>query len=177
MALKFTIVLLVALSAAWAADEGYDNSYDSKLSYECHPGRVLRSVHSIFSNAKGDREWEFSCSRPVSDADPKQDCHWTSDYVNEWGKPVFFVCPADHAMAGIQSIHNNDSEDRRSKFYCCKDPNYKTGSCYLTGYLNDFKEALQYTRENGEVITGWFSEFHARDRRHKFLVCSYNSQV
>ena len=181
MALKFStsgamlalvVTLTVAPDAAWA-DGGSD--FDSKVDFTCPNGRGLRSIDSEFSNAKGDRRWTFSCSRPVSGSDLQQNCTWTSDYVNKYRKPVIFACPADHSIAGIQSVHDSDQEDRRTKFYCCYDPSYKTSSCRLVP-VNDWKTSFTYSRANAEIIAGWFSVYDDRDRGHVLLVCSYEQK-
>ncbi|GFR61598.1 hemagglutinin/amebocyte aggregation factor [Elysia marginata] len=165
---------VLALVVAFAAGvNSFVNNWDQPLLYACHGGQVLRSVYSIHNNGAEDRRWRFSCGAAPSSASPNN-CFWT-DYVNTWDEPVSFMCPANNVIAGIQSYHNNGAEDRRTKFKCCSQSGYKTYSCSLTSYLQEFDRPLDYTVPNDKVLAGWASVHSngAEDRRHKMLVCSY----
>ena len=112
------------------------------------------------------------------DNDWDTSCYWT-DYVNDFDEPVSSMCSADYAISGIQSYHSNRHEDRRTRFKCCKQQGYKTYSCALTSYLNNYDATLNYNVPQGKVLAGWFSIHSNRkeDRRHKMLVCSYGKLV
>ncbi|RUS82288.1 hypothetical protein EGW08_009966 [Elysia chlorotica] len=165
------VALVLALYSAGAA--AFVNGYDQPLLYACHGGQVLKSVYSEHSNGAEDRRWRFSCGPAPNGASPGA-CHWT-DYVNNWDEPISFMCPANYAIAGIQSYHSNGAEDRRMKFKCCTHSGFKTYSCSLTAYLNGWDRPLDYTVPGGQVLAGWASVHSngAEDRRHKMLVCNY----
>ncbi|GFR61561.1 hemagglutinin/amebocyte aggregation factor [Elysia marginata] len=171
--LTLLLSLAVVLSVTWADDQ-FDNAWDGPLNFECPAGEFISSVYSVHNNQREDRRWRLGCSAaPYGAIMPK--CSWTEDYVNSWDEPISFMCPTDYAVAGIQSYHDNRFEDRRMKFKCCKPLAYKTLSCTLTPYLNEFDGELNYTVPNLRVLTGWFSVHQNRqeDRRHKMLTCLY----
>ncbi|GFR94765.1 hemagglutinin/amebocyte aggregation factor [Elysia marginata] len=168
------LVLLVAFYST-AVSGAYVNTWDQQFQYECPEGEVLRSVLSVHSDTAEDRRWMFTCGAAPSGASPSF-CRWTSDYVNNWDEPINFMCPADFVLTGVSSYHSNAAEDRRMKFKCCKDAAYKTASCSLTPYLNNWDSLLTYNVAFSKVLVGWFSVHSngAEDRRHKMLVCRYN---
>ncbi|KAK3767606.1 hypothetical protein RRG08_003867 [Elysia crispata] len=164
------LVLVVGLNTAWA--KTFDNKYTKSLKKECPVGEVLSDVYSIHSNDYEDRKSRLSC-RPVPSGAAPGNCTWTKSYINEYDAPVFFMCPPNEVLAGIESKFNDVDSDRRFKFQCCQYPGYKTSECELTGYLNDFDEVVKYKASNDVVLTGWFS-YHDNgfeDRRHKLVEC------
>ena len=178
---RFSVSLAMQLSVAAVVDalsvvsgiDGYINSWDQPFLFACHNGEVLTRVYSYHSNGAEDRRWSFSCGSAPGGASP-YDCYWTN-YVNTWDEPINFMCSMDYVIAGIQSYHWNEAEDRRFKFKCCKDSSYETYSCSLTGYLQSWDQTLDYTVPSGKVLVGWFSVHwnHAEDRRHKMMTCYY----
>ncbi len=45
-------------------------------------------------------------------------CAW-SGYVNNYDATYTYTCPGSEFIAGVSSVHNNSTEDRRFQFYCC----------------------------------------------------------
>ena len=82
--------------------------------------------------------------------------YWTS-YVNDWDRPLFFSCKANYIMCGVESYHDNDKEDRRWKFKCCRAKSHFTRNCELSGYANDFDKAMDFKLDASKVITGAYS--------------------
>ena len=165
------VALVLVLARSTSA---YVNAWDQPVLYSCTNGKILKSVQSIHSNGAEDRRWQFTCGSAPSNASPNS-CYWTSSYVNTWDEPISFMCAADHVITGVSSYHSNGAEDRRYKFKCCKHQGYKTYSCSLTSYLNNWDARLSYSVPAGKVIAGWAS-WHSNgseDRRHKMLTCSY----
>ncbi|KAK3740215.1 hypothetical protein RRG08_054237 [Elysia crispata] len=167
------LALAVALSTS-GAGAAYVNNWDEPFQYQCPEGQVLRSVLSVHSNSAEDRRWMFTCGNAPSGASPST-CRWTDDYVNTWDEPISFMCPPNYVLAGVESYHSDAAEDRRMKFKCCKDPEYKTFSCGMSPYLNSWDSILTYSVPNGKVLVGWFSVHsnQAEDRRHKMIYCYY----
>jgi len=48
----------------------------------------------------------------------------SSTYVNNFDYPVSFKCPFGTALAGVDSVHNNNNEDRQFRFKCSPFPMY-----------------------------------------------------
>ena len=46
-------------------------------------------------------------------------CFWTG-YVNVMDGEMDYICPNNGIIAGMYSYHNNNTEDRQFKFYCCQ---------------------------------------------------------
>ena len=170
-----TLALVIALAVGAAS--AYDNDWDEPLLKDCPSGQVISTIDSVHFNPKEDRRWRINCKPAPSGATPTS-CYWTG-YVNNFDEPISFMCPADYAISGIQSYHSNRHEDRRIRFKCCKQQGYKTYSCALTSYLNNYDAKLNYDLSQGQVLAGWVSihSNRAEDRRHKMLVCSYGKLV
>ncbi len=49
----------------------------------------------------------------------RTNCFWTG-YVNVMDGPMDYTCPNNGFIAGMQSYHNNNTEDRQYQFYCCQ---------------------------------------------------------
>ena len=171
------IMLALVIALAEGAASAYDNDWDDLLLEDCPRGHVISTIHSVYSNRKGDRRWRINCKPAPSGANPTF-CFWT-DYVNNFDEPISSMCSANHVISGIQSYHSNLHEDRRIRFKCCQQRDYRTYSCALTSYLNNYEATLNYDVPNGKVLAGWFSihSNRAEDRRHKMLVCSYGKMV
>ncbi|GFN99551.1 hemagglutinin/amebocyte aggregation factor [Plakobranchus ocellatus] len=171
-AVALMTTLTVALLAA-GANGGYHTDWDQPFLYACHQGEILKSLYSVHNNHKEDRRWKFSCGAAPGGASP-QTCYWTG-YENYWDEPMSFQCPSDYVLAGLQSYHSNKREDRRFRFKCCKDSGFRTYSCGMTSYINDWDKVLDYKVPNGHVLTGVSSYHsnHREDRRYKFMICIY----
>ncbi|XP_060596473.1 hemagglutinin/amebocyte aggregation factor-like [Ruditapes philippinarum] len=71
------------------------------------------------------------------------------------------------------SEHDDTTEDRRWKFYCCGFSNIILHSCELTGWTNSFDGNQYLNVPSGYVITGVISEHsnYYEDRRYKYNLC------
>jgi len=52
-------------------------------------------------------------SRPIMSDNPV-----LTDFVNDFGGPINFICPDGQAMQGVEATHSDPHEDRRWKFTC-----------------------------------------------------------
>ena len=170
-------MLALVIALAVGAASAFDNDWDEPLLEDCPSGHVIRTIYSVHSNRREDRRWRINCKPAPSGANPTS-CFWTG-YVNNFDEPVSSMCSANHVISGIQSYHSNRHEDRRIRFKCCQRSGYRTYSCALTPYLNNYDDKLNYSVPQGKVLAGWVSihSNRAEDRRHKMLVCSYGKLV
>ncbi|XP_022255387.1 hemagglutinin/amebocyte aggregation factor-like, partial [Limulus polyphemus] len=124
----------------------------------------------IHSNHHEDRRWSFVCERTFQD--PL--CYFTN-YVNDWDYLIHFTCGNGEAIAGFSSYHNNTTQDRKWKIYCCKDKNKCTdnNTCTWTEYVNYWDGDLFYNVPRDYVLTGVISEHNnqVQDRRWKYQHC------
>ncbi|CAG5115565.1 unnamed protein product [Candidula unifasciata] len=71
---------------------------------------------SYHDNSFEDRRFMVRCCR-VSGS-PTRDCYKTS-FVNDWDGEMDFHVPVGQAIKGAYSVHDNEKEDRRWRFYLC----------------------------------------------------------
>jgi hypothetical protein len=104
-----------------------------------------------------------------------------SGYVNNLDQPFEYKCPAQKAMCGEFSDHNNATEDRRHSFKCCdlKVDNQivPRKSCSWTGIINEYDRLINFECPRGEVLAGHWSHHDngTEDRIYNFYCCDYGS--
>ncbi|KXJ27587.1 Hemagglutinin/amebocyte aggregation factor [Exaiptasia diaphana] len=77
-------------------------------------------------------------------------------------------------MAGIESIHANNAEDRRYKFYCCHSYWHRARLCKTSGYVNNWRSDFKFRvkRKNWFIVGAYsFHKNSKEDRRFKFQYC------
>ena len=136
------------------ADIQYQNEYDQPLNVYCHPRDGVYQVESVYSHGARDRRWTWHCRNLKKSGSTR--CAET-DYVNAFDEPLYFMCGKDQYIGGVWSYHDNGREDRRWKIRCCSLSGLKILSCQLTGYVNSFRQPLNYRVGYKEVITGVYS--------------------
>ena len=101
---------------ATPADIGV-NDYDGKLYYECPTNqsitRIISQHDTDFVNTPNsdDRIWGFECSPSQFSLET---CSW-SGYVNNYDELLVYQCSSGAGViAGMESVHDDSSEDRRS---------------------------------------------------------------
>lgn len=132
------------------------NRYDQYHFIQCPPGEGLNRLRSAHHNTHEDRYFDYDCttvtSKPVS-------CSWTG-YVNTFDEPISFMCPTNQYLAGVASYHDNTPEDRRFKFQCCSASNMKSHECFLTGYVNNYDQYINYQAPPNWIFAGTASVHH-----------------
>ncbi|CAL1531927.1 unnamed protein product, partial [Lymnaea stagnalis] len=106
------ILLLLYISACIKAV--YVNEFDQQALFHCETGEYIEEIESENDNEKEDRRWSFQCGGDGATSA----CTWSS-YVNSWEEMLVYICPGDTVVTGIDSYHDNGSEDRRFKFRSC----------------------------------------------------------
>ncbi|CAG0914388.1 unnamed protein product [Notodromas monacha] len=97
-----------------------------------------------------------------------------SQWVNDLDGTLDFNCPFGETISRVQSIHDNDSEDRLWAFECKPIPIDSSDlTCQNSGYVNDFDEEITFNCPFNGVISGTHSEHsnHDEDRRWDFKCC------
>ncbi|XP_064390615.1 serine/arginine-rich splicing factor 4-like [Halichondria panicea] len=166
--------------------KSYQNNFDRPLHFECNAknGEALNQVRSVYHNRYRDRLWNWGCAKVVSI--PLSDCSWPV-YINHWQAPIRFMCPKGKVMAGVDSKHWDNKEDRRWKIKCCSAKGYHTEECELTKQLNNDKAYFEHkassntnkrkcskNRHKGDTqraFVGIVSNWRANDRRWQMLEC------
>ncbi|KAM4021737.1 hemagglutinin/amebocyte aggregation factor-like [Anomaloglossus baeobatrachus] len=78
----------------------------------------------------------------------------------------------------INSVHDNKAEDRVWGFGC-QNTFYNPGSCFWTGYVNEFDQEFTFTCPFGLVLSLMHSYHNndKEDRRWRFLCCNGETAV
>lgn len=139
-----------SLKEALFAKIKFQNGYDGRLNVNCHESSGMYKINSEYSRGARDRVWRWEC-RNIGYGYPH--C-WKTSYVNDFDKPMFFMCGKNQYIAGVDSYHSNAHEDRRWRFTCCYLPFYSTKSCRLTDFVNKFRHSFHFLAGHNEVITG-----------------------
>ncbi|CAG0886670.1 unnamed protein product [Darwinula stevensoni] len=126
------------------------NDYDEPFNFACPFNESIIRVESLHDNEREDRIWEFTCGG----VETGYDTCGQSGFVNEYDELLSYMCPDNGVIAGIASEHDNDAEDRRFDFKCCHLEGVCWSDCYLTPYVNDYDEPMDYSVDPGYYITG-----------------------
>ncbi|XP_020908584.1 hemagglutinin/amebocyte aggregation factor [Exaiptasia diaphana] len=152
---------------------GWKNDFDGHLKFKCSPGEAIRKVQSIYSSCARDRVFKFGCASNRYTKKMKK-CDWSQHWINDWDKPIVFMCPNHGFMAGIESYHDSYYEDRRFKFYCCHSYWHHVHFCKTSSYVNNWRSEINFWVPRNRFIVGATS-FHngndKEDRRWKFIHC------
>merc|ERR1711892_61225 len=102
-------------SCAWT---GYVNNFDETFVYECTAGAgIITGMESEHDNRKEDRRWSYKCCEAVATC--YHDCHFTP-YINDLDQPMDYTVQDGYMIAGVESEHDNHSEDRKWRLQLCK---------------------------------------------------------
>jgi len=94
---------------------GYVNDFDQILDFTTEMNQFIVGFQSFHNNDREDRRWKIGTATLGLDCSPT---NW-SPFVNDWDIPLHYLCPPNHALAGVYSEHSNKYEDRIWKFKCC----------------------------------------------------------
>ena len=105
------LVTFLLCCLAGVRGQDWANDYDGYLYYECPTNQSVTHVISIHDNGPEDRIWAFECSPSQFSLET---CSW-SGYVNDYDEVLVYECSSGAGViAGMESEHDNGSEDRRS---------------------------------------------------------------
>ena len=155
-----TVAIIAATMISEArSSHGPCNAYDAFHNFRCSPGRSIYSISGHHDNDKEDRIYCYECRYSgISDY-----CYQTG-YVNSWDSLVDVECSSNYFIAGVRSYHDNDKEDRRFNYRCCKNNNRCTRNCYWSGRVNIYDGDMDYHVEaDNHVIVGAYSR-HSNDK-------------
>jgi len=97
---------------------GFVNTYDETFVYECTAGAgVITGMESEHDDHYEDRRWSYKCCAAAATC--YHDCHFTPA-INELDGPMDYAVPTGYAIAGLESEHDNHSEDRKWRLQLCK---------------------------------------------------------
>ncbi|XP_075066465.1 hemagglutinin/amebocyte aggregation factor-like [Mixophyes fleayi] len=171
--MQVILILLLSIAAACAGPVGlWVNELDKPFTYTCKNSQSISFIISEHSNKNKDRVWDFSCQNTFN---KPSSCIWTY-YVNDFDKEFTFTCPFGSVLTGTSSYHDNNTEDRRWKYYCCKGGVEVTRNCKWSGYVNDFEKYLRWETPTNNYLTGVHS-YHddiKNDRRWSYHYCQKN---
>jgi len=149
------------------------NEMDEALDFTTSDNKFIVGFDSYHSNHYEDRIWKVgTATLSVAICLPTA---W-SNYVNDYDTVTDYLCPANHALAGIQSEHYK--EDRIWKFRCCDlstSETYMLRGPEILPIANAFDGNIWEECPQDSVIVGAYSEHDIKyhDSRWQF----YCSQV
>ena len=155
------VIATVAIIAATMISEAMSshcNTYDGPHNFQCSSGQSISSISGHHDNGKEDRIYCYGCRYSGTSAY----CYQTG-YVNDWDNPVSVRCGSNYFIAGVKSRHDNDKEDRRFDYRCCRNYNRCTRNCYWRGPVNNYDGHMSYYLQANHVINGAFS-WHRNDK-------------
>jgi len=148
----------------------WENSWDGALEFDAGVDGMITGLYSVHNNYREDRRWKFMYGSAKG-----LDCHeqtWT-DWMNSWDEILYFICPPDQVLHGIESFHANSKEDRRWKFQCCRvSSGVSVQSKGWSEYVNDWDKELSYRCPASDQAIVGVSSYHdnyTEDRRWKVL--------
>ncbi|CAB4010826.1 Hypothetical predicted protein [Paramuricea clavata] len=144
---------------------------DATFGKQCPAGTGISRIISYYSSGHKDRAWAFFCRRDLKITNT---CGW-SGWLNWYEQELLFQCPTG-VLTGVFSTHNNNYQDRRFRFRCCRTKRVCQYDCRWTGYVNTFKGLKNYVVPYGYFITGAKSHHDNRheDRVWRFLICRFH---
>ena len=132
------------------------NAYDLPHFIQCPTGQGLYRLRSAHHNVYEDRNFNYACRSVTSNS---VTCSWTN-YLNSFDEEISFMCPKNQYLAGVASYHENTPEDRRFQFQCCSASNIKSHECFLTGYINNYDQYIDYQAPTNWIFAGTASVHH-----------------
>ena len=152
------IIAATMISEARSSHSGPCNAYDGDHDFRCSSGKSIYSVTGHHDNDKEDRIYCYGCRYSGTSAY----CYQTG-FVNDWDSRVSVQCKSNYFIAGVESYHDNDKEDRRFNYQCCRNYNRCTRNCRWRGPVNNFDEDMNYHVKANHVIVGAYS-WHRNDK-------------
>ncbi|CAG2209633.1 unnamed protein product [Mytilus edulis] len=153
---------------SWKTGLVADINQQPFLAYKTgHSEHVLILLYS--RSAGTDRRWCLAC-RPTGGR--HINCYWTPHYVNDWDRFFSFQCNNYGFIVGMQSIHQNQQEDRRFRFKCCSIAGKDLSQCHKT-FRNQFDKPNTVHVPTGSVVRGVSSTHnnHYEDRQYSWNIC------
>ncbi|XP_062413004.1 hemagglutinin/amebocyte aggregation factor-like [Sardina pilchardus] len=150
-------------------DKRWANSFDGSVYFICPYYESISRISSYHSDAYEDRRFSISCKRTFNSFPTCQQSGW----VNSLDRYFAYTCPTNYVLAGMESYHNDNYEDRRFGFRCCAASGHRHSYCYWTEYVNWFDQYFEYSTNSRSFLAG-VSSYHdnnAEDRRFRFYVC------
>ncbi|XP_075176863.1 hemagglutinin/amebocyte aggregation factor-like, partial [Anomaloglossus baeobatrachus] len=99
-------------------------------------------------------------------------------WINNYDQVLHYECGSQESIKFIYSVHDNKAEDRVWGFGC-QNTFYNPGSCFWTGYVNEFDQEFTFTCPFGLVLSLMHSYHNndKEDRRWRFLCCNGETAV
>ncbi|XP_062592882.1 hemagglutinin/amebocyte aggregation factor-like [Saccostrea cucullata] len=106
----------VAVNCEWT---GYVNDFDQVVHFQCPGAGYINGMASYHRDSYEDRRHKFRCCGPKSSNYYYRNCRWTG-WLNNFDDPVAYFVPDGFVLRGVNSVHNDNYEDRRFQFEVCQ---------------------------------------------------------
>jgi len=157
------------------ASRSYQNKWDKGLSVVCGTNEAVVSLRSVHNNGKEDRRWRVECAALKGNGATLSGCEWTgyTGFDATWTQPSLNEY---RIIAGVESHHDNGSEDRKFRFRHCKVNGVDTPKHSNDGsWQNSHDKKLSVKLAGTQFFAQWTSAHSngAEDRRFKFNRVTY----
>ncbi|XP_060608337.1 hemagglutinin/amebocyte aggregation factor-like isoform X1 [Ruditapes philippinarum] len=170
---NFVFVIVVFICIACSEARNYENNMDGRLDFRCSSqNEAIKSIYSTHNAYYEDRTFDIGCAT-VPYAEGSRYCDSTGSWKNKLDELLAFHCSANRYIVGMISVHDDSTEDRKWRFYCCGYSNIYLHSCELTDWTNSFDNVQSFYVPSGKVITGVVS-IHSNyymDRIYRYNLC------
>ena len=103
------------ITTGGVVDAGSQTDWDGSWARTCPTNSYMIGFHSKHNNGKEDRKFTFRCREVTNAQLSRTQSGWTN-WKNNWDDKLDYTSPANTFITGVQSVHNNNKEDRRFKF-------------------------------------------------------------
>lgn len=159
------------------------NSWDAVVDAKCNSNSVLVGLYSYHDNGTEDRRWKLKCGS-VDEVNVVPESRFVvlrgqsiTGFLNGWDAAFSYTAPANTAINGLYSYHDNDTEDRRWRVRYVSMDGVQCSPGGWTAYQNEWDRNLDFTCPTNQVLAG-FGSYHdndTEDRRYQFRCCSVAS--
>ena len=164
------LAVLVVAAQLPEAVQGWVNGWDGGLNYVCPGDQGIMKINSVHSNNKEDRLWNYGCERIGASLGGTRISGWTNNFDGY----QYYDCGGNDVIAGFNSYHSNNREDRRWRVYCRNMRGARLTNCRWNADANGWDGGMDQTAPSNGVFTGmksWHSN-GKEDRVFQFRTCS-----
>ncbi|CAB9518071.1 MAC Perforin domain containing protein [Seminavis robusta] len=143
------------------------SSNDKAFTFRCDPNTAVVQIKATGHDSSNsqDRRFIISCGGfPGMDimeagwrdnnlgmSSKFSDFPWRNDFTTD----LDYTCPRNHVMIGVESVHDNGTEQRKWKILCGKViDKWVANRISITPYINDLERSFSYWTRANTVLVG-----------------------
>lgn len=147
----------------------WQNTFDDPLCVACWPSgsrmntipAAITEVESRFHTWYVDRQYKVTCSNFVDTPTAFNDCFWSSQFNYE--KDFKFYCGNGYLLTAFKGIHNDQYEDRKWNFHCCRVTGYCVLNCEWSA-KSGFRKEFHTVAPPGKFMQAVKGDWHGGEK-------------